>query len=66
MASKTPLRNKFAHLAKPRGPLPGWQTFAARDLGYSRSYINNLKQGRAHSPAALAALAEWQRKNKVS
>lgn len=59
------LRNKFAKLAKPRGPKPGWQSRAATELGYSPSYISNLKAGRVSSPAAVAAFTEWKRLNKV-
>lgn len=66
MAQNSHLRNKFAHLIKPRGPRPGWQARAAAELGLSRSYINNLKAGRATSPAALAALADWKQQNKIA
>lgn len=66
MAPTTDLRKKFASLAKKRGPRPGWQSQAAKELGFSPSYISNLSAGRATSPAAVAALREWKRINKVA
>ena len=59
-------RNKFNRLRVPPGPKPGWQPRAAADLGYSRSYLSRLARGLDNSPAAMAALMEWKRKNKIA
>lgn len=65
MHRPTPLRKKFESLRRRPGP-QGWQSKAAADLGYSRSYISRLVSRKVHSPAAEAALAEWKRANKVA
>ena len=66
MSANNPLRKKFSALRRPSGPGNGWQARAARDLELSPGYVSKLIHGKAQSPAALAALEEWKRKNKVA
>lgn len=66
MNATHPIRNKFNHLRATPGPKRGWQSRAATELGFSRSYLSRLVKGVAKSPAAQAALSEWKRKNKIA
>jgi hypothetical protein len=61
-----PLRKKYSDLRRAPGPKPTWQKRAAQELGFSRPYISMLIRGRRTSPAALAALNEWRKLNKVA
>lgn len=60
-----PLRKKFLNLRRPPGPKPTWQKRAASELGFSRSYVNQLAKGKRTCPAAVAALNEWKREAGV-
>jgi len=64
MPQETATRKRFEELRRRPGP-KGWQGRAAAELGYSRGYVSRVVAGKADSPAARAALAEWRRQNNV-
>lgn len=65
MTAKSTSRNLFSTLRRKPGPA-GWQARAAEALGYSRAHISRVQNGKVKSPAALAALKAWKKKNGIA
>lgn len=68
MSTNTSLRNQFSHLRDKPGP-KGWKARCAKELKYSRAHVSRVINGHANgepvSPAALAAINAWKKKNKI-
>jgi len=65
MSTTLEIRNRFQHLRKVPGKGPGWYSRAARELGYTPSYISRLARGLVSSPSAEAALDLWKSENNI-
>jgi hypothetical protein len=66
MSTPAAIRKQFQHLKRTPGPGAGWQSRAAKELGYSAPYISRLNRGLVTSPAASAALDAWKVKNGIT